>query len=116
LNSIVYGLKLLREIKNTYPANVVFGAEISPGPTVVTDEQLAEYASTRTVFAGHWVGSARVGNIGDHGAVLDPQMRVLGVDGLRVGDTSALVKGNAHAQASAILAGERVAAFILTGS
>jgi len=115
LASIVGGLKLFRKILAAYPANVTFGVEVTPGPSV-SDAQLGAWASANTVNAGHWRGTTRIGNIGDPSAVLDPTMKVVGVKNLRVGDTSVIVTGNAHTHATAIMLGERVAAFALAAA
>jgi len=96
-------------------AAAYFPTEITPGPTV-TDDDLPTYVLYNTGAAAHWVGTAKLGNVGDKTAVVDPQLRVLGVDNLRIGDCSVLPSTNTHTQASGAMAGERVASFILTGA
>ena len=89
-------------------------AEMSPGPAIETDDDILANALALSGVAYHVCGTARMGV--DAGAVLDPQLRVRGVDGLRVADTSimpTIVSGNTNAPAMAI--GMRAADFILHG-
>jgi choline dehydrogenase len=72
--------------------------ELMPGPAAATDEQLLEHARTWGTTIYHPVGTCAMG----HGpqAVVDPQLRVHGVEGLRVVDASImprLVSGNTNA-------------------
>jgi choline dehydrogenase-like flavoprotein len=88
--------------------------EMSPGPAIESDDEILANALALTGIAYHVCGTARMGS--DAGAVLDPQLRVRGVDGLRVADTSimpTIVSGNTNAPAMAI--GMRAADFILHG-
>lgn len=87
-------------------------AELAPGPSVQTDEEiLADYLE-RGGTAYHVAGTCRMGS--DDAAVTDPQARVKGVIGLRVVDTSIfpeLPSGNTNAPA--MMAGRHVARMIL---
>lgn len=86
--------------------------ETVPGPDIETDEDILQNAVSLGGTAFHVSGTCRMGNDGD--AVLDPQLRVRGVGGLRVVDTSimpTLVSGNTNAAAMVI--GYRAADFIL---
>jgi choline dehydrogenase-like flavoprotein len=77
--------------------------EQSPGPQIATDEDILENALSLGGAAFHIAGTARMGS--DPRAVCDTQLRVRGVDGLRVCDTSVmptLVSGNTNAPAMAI--------------
>ncbi len=88
--------------------------EMSPGPAIESDDEILASALSLGGIAYHVCGTARMGN--DAGAVLDPQLRVRGVEGLRVADTSimpTIVSGNTNAPAMAI--GLRAADFILHG-
>lgn len=87
-------------------------SETTPGAQIQTDEQIIDaflrYGST----AFHVCGTVRMGN--DAGAALDPQLRLRGIDNLRVADTSimpTLVSGNTNAPAMVI--GLRAAELIL---
>lgn len=77
--------------------------EVLPGPQAVDDEALIEASFLYGTTGYHVAGTCRMGS--DDAAVLDPQLRVRGVDGLRVVDTSimpTLVSGNTNGPAMAI--------------
>ena len=82
-----------------------------PGPDVKTDEDLLEFVRGRCDSYHHQVGSCKMGQ--DSMAVVDPQLRVYGVEGLRVADASvmpAVVTGNIHT--AILMIAERCADFI----
>lgn len=86
--------------------------EVVPGPSVQTDEQILARAIDMGGICFHICGTARMGV--DEGAVVDPRLRVRGIDGLRVVDTSimpTLVSGNTNAPAMVV--GMRAAEFII---
>lgn len=88
--------------------------ETMPGPEVETDEQIIDYC-LRTPTCLHAIGTCRMG--GDDASVVDPQLRVRGVSGLRVVDCSVMptqVSGNTNGpvmatawRAADIILGER---------
>lgn len=89
-------------------------AETTPGPSIETDEDILGNALSLGGTSYHICGTCRMGS--DDASVLDPQLRVRGVTGLRVVDTSimpTIVSGNTNAPAMAI--GLRAADFILHG-
>ena len=78
-------------------------SETFPGPAVQTDEQIIETFLKFGSTTYHYAGTCRMG--ADATSVLDPQLRVRGVEGLRVADASimpALVSGNTNAPSMAI--------------
>ena len=86
--------------------------ETAPGPSIETDDDILNNAVLLGGTSFHVSGTARMGS--DAESVLDPQLRVRGVSGLRVVDTSimpTLVSGNTNAPAMAI--GLRAADLIL---
>jgi len=113
LKAEIYGFRLIRQWLSTAPASSLVGTEVIPGTQYQTDEELATWIKANTNAKWHWVGSAKFGNRGDSTRVTDPQLRVVGIKGLRVGDGSVYPTVNTHAQASIAVAGERVADFIL---
>lgn len=95
---LVKGLKISRRLLETPAWEKVRGREFRPGPQVETDDQLAAYARDTAVTVFHPVGTCRMG--GDPGSVVDPELRVRGLDGLRVVDASVmptLIGGNTAA-------------------
>lgn len=88
------------------------GAEVAPGAQVQSDEALDAYIRRTGYTVHHPVGTCRMG--GDAGAVVDPQLRVRGIAGLRVADASvmpSIIGGNTNAPC--VMIGERAADFIL---
>lgn len=88
--------------------------EVHPGSGVQTDEQILAKAMSMSGTCFHTAGTARMG--ADAKSVVDPQLRVRNVDGLRVADTSimpTLVSGNTNGPAMMI--GLRAAEFIRGG-
>ncbi len=86
--------------------------EVFPGPAVQSAEQILASAMQMSGTCFHSAGTARMG--ADGRSVVDPQLRVRGVEGLRVADTSimpTLVSGNTNGPAMMI--GMRAADFIL---
>ena len=108
------GLRLARRIL-AQPAFAPFrGPESDPGGDVEDEAALLAYNRRTLQTHYHPVGTCRMGQGRD--AVVDPQLRVHGLSGLRVADASimpALVSGNTNAPS--IMIGERAADFILGG-
>jgi choline dehydrogenase-like flavoprotein len=98
------------------PAMKAKGAvELLPGPGVQTDEEWADFLRTSSFSAYHAVGTCRMG--ADNDAVVDPELRVRGVEGLRVADASifpTITSGNTNAPV--IMVAEKAADLILRGS
>ncbi|WBU62084.1 GMC family oxidoreductase [Paracoccus albus] len=96
--SMVDGMKLARKIIEQAPMDPFRVAELNPGPDCVSDEDWLAFARSNGQTIYHAVGTCRMGN--DDMAVLDPSLRVRGMDGLRVIDASAIpemVSGNTQA-------------------
>lgn len=88
LRCLVRGFRYLREILRTRPLAGIVQAEVTPGPSVKSEEDIADYCKRTTFTNYHPVGSCRMGPDSDPSAVLDPQLRVRGLQGLRVLDAS----------------------------
>jgi choline dehydrogenase len=89
-------------------------AEFKPGAHLATEAELARAAGDIGTTIFHPVGTARMGTDGDTGAVVDAQLRVKGVEALRIADASvmpAITSGNTAAPTMMI--SEKAAAFIL---
>jgi len=115
LTAHVYGWKLARRVFSTPPASNYIGAEITPGPEYATDEELTNWVLQNGRVSAHWVASCKMGNTNDPTRVTTPELKVVGIQNVRIGDVSIFPSVNSHAQSAAALAGLRVADFILNG-
>ena len=86
------GVKLARRIAEQSPLKPWIARELAPGPAATTDDELLDYIHKCHNTVYHPAGTARMGSVSDPMAVLDPQLRVKGVTGLRVVDASAMPK------------------------
>ena len=96
-------LRLMRRIADQPALRDHVVAEVGPGPAVQSDDELLEAFFTHGSTAYHVAGTCRMG--ADDQAVVDPQLRVRGVQGLRVMDTSVmptLITGNTNGPAMAM--------------
>jgi choline dehydrogenase len=84
--AIVDLLKLMRRVATTEPLRSLVVRELRPGPEVASDDELLDYARRTGQTCWHPTGTCRMGS--DSDAVVDPQLRVRGVHGLRVVDAS----------------------------
>ena len=92
------GVQLGRRILETDAFKRVRSTEVLPGPDVTSNQELSEFIRRYSTTVHHPVGTCRMGV--DVRAVVDPQLRVQGVDGLRVVDASVmptLIGGNTNA-------------------
>ena len=107
-DALVAAIELCREIGAQDALAAWRGSELYPGPDVRTPEALRDYIRDTAITYHHQVGTCKMGV--DEEAVVDPQLRVRGVEGLRVADASVMpfvTSGNTHAAATMI--GERAA-------
>lgn len=115
VEALMRGIRIARDIAQQRPLRDMISVEIHPGEGVQTDEQLERWIRETCLHTYHPACTARIGDPGD--GVLDPELRVHGVENLRVADASALPRiPRANTNAPAILIGERCAAFIRTGA
>jgi choline dehydrogenase len=108
----ISGLQFGRKIARTAPMSDCVDYEISPGKEVQSQAELLDYCRANGLSLLHPVGTCKMGVEDD--AVVDPRLRVHGIDGLRVADASIMpriVTGNTNA--AAIMIGEKAAALIL---
>jgi len=90
------------------------GDEIQPGAGVVEDAEVDAWVRASVESAYHPSGTCRMGAADDPQAVVDPELRVIGVEGLRVVDSSvfpAITNGNLNAPT--IMVGEKASDHIL---
>jgi len=109
--SLVAAFKRLREIARTEPLNAVRGRELVPGEEVETDAEIEDYLRRDVELLYHPAGTCRMGSGDD--AVVDPELRVRGVDGLRVVDASVMpVITGGHTHAPTVMIAEKAADLI----
>ncbi|MFC0201902.1 choline dehydrogenase [Paracoccus rhizosphaerae] len=90
------------------------GDEIQPGDAVQSDEQIDAFIREHAESAYHPCGTARMGAADDPQAVVDPELRVIGVEGLRVADSSIFPRiTNGNLNAPSIMTGEKAADHVL---
>jgi 4-pyridoxate dehydrogenase len=105
------GFKRARDVAYQKAMDPYRGEEKSPGPKVKTDEEIDAYLKRAAITAHHPAGTCKMGT--DAQAVLDPQLRVLGVEGLRVVDASAMPDMvGAHINACVIMMADKAADII----
>jgi len=105
------GVKLVRELYATEPLASLVAREVTPGPGVATDEEIEAYLRSVLITTHHSVGTCAMGIGSD--AVVDPELRVRGIDRLRVCDASIMptVPGG-NTNAPSIMIGEKAADLI----
>ena len=107
-------IRLTREIFAQDAFAPYSGKEIQPGVEVQTDAQLDAFIKEHVESAYHPCGTCKMGAIDDPMAVVDAQCRVIGVDGLRVADSSIFPRiTNGNLNAPSIMVGEKAADHIL---
>jgi len=109
--AMIAGIRKLRAIFATEPLAPRVISELTPGSAVVTDERLLDYMQREGQCAFHPAGSCKMGN--DPMAVVDAQLRVRGVDRLRVADASIMPTVTAgNTNAPSIMIGEKASDLI----
>lgn len=107
-------IRLTREIFGQAAFDEFRGREISPGADVTSDEALDAFIRDHAESAYHPCGTCRMGRADDPKAVVDEECRVIGVDGLRVADSSIFPRiTNGNLNAPSIMVGEKAADHIL---
>ncbi|GEN22932.1 alcohol dehydrogenase [Halomonas cupida] len=103
---MVEGVKVLRDIANQSPFRELWECELEPGADVASDEQIWNAVRHKGGTVFHCVGTCRMGE--DAASVVDPQLRVRGVRGVRVIDASVMpTVTSANTNAPSLMIGER---------
>jgi choline dehydrogenase-like flavoprotein len=112
LATSVEGVRLSREIMNQPALRRYVKKEHFPGEAVRTRAELEDYARRYGRTSYHPVGTCRMG--GDAASVVDPQLRVRAVEGLRIADSSIMPRlVSSNTNAPSIMIGEKAADLIL---
>ena len=107
-------IRLTREIFAQDAFRPFIKHEIQPGAAAQSDDDLDAFIREHAESAYHPCGTARMGRADDPMAVVDPQCRVIGVDGLRLADSSIFPRvTNGNLNAPSIMVGEKAADHIL---
>ncbi|WP_245667711.1 GMC family oxidoreductase, partial [Neptunicoccus sediminis] len=106
LEVLVEGVKIARKIMAAKALDPFRGEERYPGPDVQSDDEIRSYLKAHIQTIYHPVGTCKMGS--DDMAVVGADLRVHGIDGLRVADASimpSIINGNTNA--AAIMIGEK---------
>ena len=107
-------IRLTREIFGQAAFDLYRGREISPGEHVQSDDQLDDFIREHAESAYHPCGTCRMGAADDPRSVVDAECRVIGVEGLRVADSSIFPRiTNGNLNAPSIMVGEKASDHIL---
>lgn len=113
--SVVGGLKLVRRLLATEALRPYHDGEVFPGHDVRSDDELLDFARRKGGTAYHLIGTAKMGPADDPLAVVSPDLKVRGLEGLRVVDASVMPlmpSGNINAPTMAVA--EKAAVMIAT--
>ncbi|WP_227270565.1 choline dehydrogenase [Roseobacter weihaiensis] len=107
-------IRLTREIFAQDAFKPYVRHEIQPGAVVQSDAELDAFIAEHAESAYHPCGTCRMGRAEDRQAVVDAQARVIGVEGLRVADSSVFPRiTNGNLNAPSIMVGEKVSDHLL---
>jgi len=108
------GLRLARELLRQPALKRFVLKEQSPGPDKVSEQDLIDYACACAKTDHHPVGTCRIGQPSDPLTVVTPDLRVIGLSGLRVADASVMPRiPSSNTNAPAIMVAEKAADHIL---
>ena len=103
---------MLRDIYAQPAFKALVESEVLPGPAAATDAEILDFARQQGGTVFHCVGTCRMGP--DDGAVVDSELRVHGVERLRVIDASVMPQvTSANTNAAALMIAERGARLVL---
>ncbi|MEN3141381.1 choline dehydrogenase [Ochrobactrum sp. WV_118_8] len=107
-------VRLTREIFGQAAFNPYRGAEIQPGAHVQSDDEIDNFIKEHVESAFHPCGTCKMGAVDDPMAVVDAECRVIGVEGLRVADSSIFPRiTNGNLNGPSIMVGEKASDHIL---
>ncbi len=108
------GIRLVRDIFAQDAFKPYYKHEIQPGEDAQDDDSIDEFIREHAESAYHPCGTAKMGARDDPMAVVDPETRVIGVDNLRLADSSIFPRiTNGNLNAPSIMVGEKAADHIL---
>ena len=108
---LVAGMRMGRAIMAQAPMEAFRGAELNPGSAIANDADLLDFARRTGQTIYHPVGTCAMGSGPE--AVVDPQLRLRGIDGLRIADASVMPRiVSANTMAAVVMIAERAADLI----
>ena len=111
--TLIGGLRLVRQMLATPELAPFVDRETLPGAGVQSDDELLAFARENGTTTYHLIGTAKMGPASDPGAVVDDQLRVHGLQGLRVIDASIMpTMPSANTYATTLMIAERGADLI----
>jgi len=115
MKTLLYGLKLARDIAGARAFDAYRGPEFMPGEAIKTDAQLEAFARAKVELLYHPCATCKMGE--DDLAVVDSELRVRGIAGLRVADASVMpIVPRGNTNAPTIMIAERCAAWLKTAN
>jgi choline dehydrogenase len=115
VGALVSAVRIVRNVFSQPAFAPYVAEEITPGVAVASDAELEAFLRSAGISNAHAVGTCRMG--GDPASVVDPKLRVRGVEGLRVADASIMPTVPAgNTNAPVIMIGEKASAMILASS
>lgn len=111
---LLAGMRLARNLMRTSPLAPYFDKETAPGDEVQSDDEFLDFARRQGTTAYHLIGTARMGPASDPGAVVDNQLRVHGIENMRVVDASIMpTMPSANTNAAVLMIAEKASDMIL---
>ncbi len=112
---LIRGIRIARDLLRSASLSQYFEEETLPGKMCDSDDELLDFAKRIGVSSYHLNGSARMGPSSDKNAVVDQALRVHGVEGLRIADSSVMPTiPSANVCAASMMIGNR-AGHLITG-
>ncbi|MEU5610990.1 GMC oxidoreductase [Streptomyces sparsogenes] len=114
--TLVDGIRIAREVAKTEPLAGWLKREVCPGPEVTSDAQLSEYARKVAHTVYHPAGTCRMGAVSDDLAVVGPDLRIRGLEGIRIADASVFPTMPAvNPMIGVLMVGEKCAELLVAG-
>ncbi len=110
--TLLAAVRFTRKLINTTAMEDLRGAETAPGELANADDEILDWIRDNSETTFHPIGTCRMGQ--DKTAVVDPRLRVHGIDGLRIADASimpTMISGNTNG--ASIMIGEKASDLIL---
>jgi choline dehydrogenase len=111
---LLAGLKLCRQMIQTPELAPIYDHETMPGKDIQSDDEIMDFARNMGTTVFHLMGSCRMGPSGETNSVVDDQLRVHGIEGLRVVDASVMpTTHSTNTNAATIMIAEKASDMIM---